>query len=88
MCVCAPACPDVTEQRQQQQEGCISTNYFFFIFVEVLLFFFNGKDKIPVCFSSEQPIHFSFQFLSFCVIITFATVKQARKNKGNSLDSA
>lgn len=50
MCVCAPACPDVTEQRRQQQEGCISTNYlFFFIFV---VFFFNGKDKITICFSS------------------------------------
>lgn len=59
-----------------------------FLFLLRFVFFFNGKDKIPVCFSSEQPIHFSFQFLSFCVIITFATVKQARKNKGNSLDSA
>lgn len=59
-----------------------------FLFLLRFVFFFNGKDKIPVCFSSERPIHFSFQFLSFCVIITFATVKQARKNKGNSLDSA
>lgn len=87
MCVCAPACPDVTEQRQQQQEGCISTtNFLFFYFllgfvVLVLGFFFLllERGKTPSHISPEWPIPFSLQSLNFGIAITFVTVKQTKK---------
>lgn len=61
------------------------TSYFFLLFFCCLVFFLNGKEKIPIWNSPEWPIPFSFQSLNFCITITFFTVKQASKNKGNSL---